>query len=478
MGWLDDPSKLGSLRDSLPASEFAAGGYDAIEPKGRRRPPSGNNQSEDLVLTQRRRELVASQAKDLHRNYAVARFMIDQHLDYNTEFDCFSSAGDKYGSFDDDFQQWLTEVSKKERFDASGRHSRQSYLRLQECRCVLDGDLGSLQITDGTLQAIESDLIRNPSERGKAKWENGLKLGPADRVLAYAVADRVGRGYSPTREIPAHRLYLKAAFDRFSQGRGISPFTSSHNSLQDLYEGSDYTLAKMKAESLFAMAIFRDAALSAAPFEETTATNAATQSPKKKYEVDFGRGPVILDLEPGDDAKFLTSNSPGGNVREFLAFTIMVAMKSLGMPYSFFDGSQSNFFGRRADWLQYERHCIPVRRSNSEWLSWWTAWRVQLAVQDKELRLPRGLELRRPWWEWVPLGMPWWQPEKEIGGDRAAIESGLDSPRRVCRARGKGDFRKIVREISEDKAYAQSLGVSLSWAPIPVIVGPNEEIVN
>lgn len=477
MGWLDDPSKLGSLRDDPPASEFAAGGYDAIEPKGRRRPPSGNNQSEDLVLTQRRRELVASQAKDLHRNYAVARFMIDRHLDYNTEFDCYSSAGDKFGSFDDDFHQWLSEVSKKELFDAGGRHSQASYLRVMETRCILDGDCGSLQIADGTLQAIESDMIRNPSERGKAKWENGLKLGPANRVLAYAVADRVGHGYSPTREVPAHRLYLRAAFDRFSQGRGVSPFTSSHNSLQDVFEGSDYTLAKMKAESLFAMAIFRDAENSAAPFSEETSTIAAAQSPKKRYEVDFGRGPVILDLEPGDDAKFLTSNSPGANVREFLAFTIMVALKSLGMPYSFFDGSSTNFFGSRADWLHYERHCIPIRRANREFLNWWLAWRIQIAAQDKDLKLPRGLTLRRPWWEWVPLGMPWWQPEREIGGDRAAVESAFDSPQRITRARGKGDAFKIVDEIAEFNAYCKLKGVSTSYSPIPVIVGPNEEIV-
>lgn len=476
MGWLSDPSKLGSKIDGH--AEFAAGGYDAIEPKGRRRPPSGNNQSEDLVLTQRRRDLVSSQAKDLHRNYAVARFMIDQHLDYNTEFDCYSSAGDQFGSFDDDFEWWLADVSKKERFDAAGRHSLPSYLRLQECRCILDGDLGSLKITDGTLQAIESDLIRNPTQQIGSRWENGLKLGPANRVLAYAVADRQGKGYTPTREIPANRMYLKAAFDRFSQGRGISPFTSAHNSLQDAFEGSDYTLAKMKAESLFAAAVFRDSETALGPFTEENATASAVQSPRRKYEIDLGRGPIILDMDPGDDIKFLQSDSPGGNVREFLAFTIMVAMKSLGMPYSFFDGTATNFFGRRADWLQYERHCIPIRRGNADWLNWWLAWRVQLAVQDKELKLPRGLSLRRPWWEWVPLGMPWWQPEREISGDLAAIKAGFDSPRRICRARGKGDYRKILREIKEDKALAAAEGVSLDWSPIPIIVGPNEEIVN
>jgi capsid protein len=476
-------SALALIAPPLPApappAALSVGGYDAIEPKGRRRPPSGNNQSEDLVLSQRKRDLVTSQAKTLHRNYAVARFLVDRHLNYNTEFECYSSAGDGLDSWDDEFHAWLKEVIAKDRFDAGGRHSLPSYLRVKETRCVLDGDCGSLQIADGTLQAVESDVIRNPNRKTEGKWINGLKIGPANKTLAYSIRDRQGQGYGDSRIVPAQRFFLRAAFDRFDQFRGVSPFTSAHNSLLDCYEGSDYTLAKMKAESLFAMAIFRDSESSAAPFSESDATGTATQSTRKKYEVDFGRGPVLLDLEPGDDAKFLTSNSPGSGPREFMAFTIMIALKSLGMPYSFFDGSSTNFFGSRADWLHYERHCVPVRRANAEFLDWWLRWRIQIAVQDREIKLPRGLTLRRPWWEWVPAGMPWWQPEREIAGDRAAVESGFDTPQRICRARGRGDFFRNIDEIARANEYAKKKGVSLSYSPLPVTItlAENEEIV-
>lgn len=458
------------------AAQLSRGGYDAIDPKGRRRGPSGINAGEDVILPQRGRDLVASQAKTLHRNYAVARFLIDKHLDYNTQFDCYSSSGDD--GFDVEFHHWLKEVTAADKFDTAGRHGRERFLRLLETRRVLDGDCGVMQLTDGSVQAIEADVIRNPTRLPpKSRWVNGVKLGPGNRTLAYSIAERRDWGYGQTREVPANRMYLLGAYDRFEQFRGISSFTSSHDSLQDCYEACDYTRAKMKAESLLVAAIFRDANTSVAPFSEEDATDTAEQSQRKKYQIDFGRGPVLLDLEPGDDAKFLTSNSPGSNVKEFLQFTIMIALKSLGMPYSFFDEAHTNFFGSRAAWLHYERHCEPIRKDNADFLDWWLKWRLQIAVQDKELKLPRKLTLRRPWWEWVAAGMPWWQPEREIGGDRAAVESGFDTPQRICRARGKGDIFKNIDQIALVRNYAEKKGVPLSYAPLPVHVGPNEELV-
>lgn len=475
-----DVSQLGSLVDAHYTESSAKGvsafGYDAIEPKGKRRPPSGVNSSEDFILPQQKRGLVTSQARDLHRNYAIARFMIDAHLKYNTQFDCYSSSGDE--GFDAEFLAWLREVTASSRFDIAGRHNLRRYLRLAECRAVLDGDIGTLQVQSGHVQAIESDVIRQPTKL-VGKWVNGVKLGPGDRALAYSIAERIGRGYGTSREVPAQRMFLRAYWDRFSQFRGVSPFTAAHNSLQDTYEGIDYTLARMKVEQLFTMAIYRDTNSGLGPFsEEESGGDLAEQSKRKKYTLDPGRGPNILDLEPGDRAEFLGSNNPSANAREFLMLTIMIALKSLGMPFSFFDGSSTNFFGSRADWLHYERHCDSIREDNAEFLNWWHVWRIQIAVQDKELKLPRKLSLRKPWWEWVPKGMPWWQPEREIGGDVKAIQAGLTHPVRVCRERGRGDFFKNIDMIAKANEYAKSKGVSLDYSPIPIIVEANQEVVN
>jgi len=464
------PSDLYSSQISSETSAYGTAVYDAIEPRGRRRPPSGDNRSEELILNQRKRDQVTSQAKDLHRNLSLLTFMVERHLDYNTLFDLECSTGPGNGSFDDDFLQFVEAVSDAARFDAGGRHDLNRFLRIMEGRCILDGDCGALQIADGTLQGIEGDDVRNPTSIPKGqKWSNGVQLGPANRSLAYAIQSESEKGKS--RIVPAQRFFLRGSFARFKQCRGVSPIVSAHNTLRDVDEGVDYELAKRKVESLFAMAIFREATSAAGPLfgEEDAGTG------RRKYKVDFGTGPVLLDLDPGDDVKFLSSNSPSPNVTNFISFVVMLAMKSMGMPYSFFDGSSTNFHGGRADAIHYERHCVPIRQDNAKFLNWWLAWRTQLAVQDGDLKLPRGLTLRRPWWQWIPRGTPWFQPDREANGDILAIRGGLTSPQRVTRARGNGNVFQILDEIAEVKDYASKKGVSLEWSPIPMIVGPNEE---
>ena len=60
-----------------------------------------------------------------------------------------------------------------------------------------------------------------------------------------------------------------------------------------VYEGIDYALAKMKVEQLFALVFYRDANDTVAPLTEGS-------SEANGYSVNFGKGPVQLDLDPGD----------------------------------------------------------------------------------------------------------------------------------------------------------------------------------
>lgn len=440
--------------------------YDVTEPKGRRRPPSGTNASEDAVLKQRGRDLIGSAAKDVHRNFAIARWAISKHLDYNTQFDFLSSAGEEFGSFDDDLEDWVAEKIKPKAFDIARRHGLDRFLRLAECRNVLDGDIGVMQLASGHVQAIEADRIRSPRENDDG-WTNGVRTGPGGVSLAYGIWDRGprGRGYRWNRSVPAARFHLHGSFDRFDQYRGISPFAAALIPLQDVYEGIDYSIAKLKVEQLFAMAVFRKAESAAAPFSEDASQG---DSQRKRYEIDFGRGPIFIDLDPGDDAKFLKSDSPGANSREFLMAVIMIALKTLNIPFSFFDESFTNFFGSRSAWLHYERSCEANHQNIQELLNWWFMWRLQLGVQDGEIRIPRGLTLRRPWWEWVPAGMPWWDPVKEINGDNQAVMAGYTDPENVCKKRNQGNWFKNIRKRARCERFAKEQGVKVSWDMVPV----------
>jgi capsid protein len=217
----------------------------------------------------------------------------------------------------------------------------------------------------------------------------------------------------------------------------------------------DYALAKMKVEQLFAMIVTSAA---------TDGLGEHTGDSDAGYEVDFGRGPVKLEMEPGDDAKFLKTDNPGSNTQEFIHTVLGIALKCLDLPFNFYDESHTNFFGSRAAWLLYDRSCQAKRADVIELLRRITVWRMQLWIQDGDLLLPRGMTINDAPFEWVHRGMPWWDPAKEINGDLMAIGAGLDNPYRICKERGRGEFEDNVKQIAKAQQFASEQGVSLSFA--------------
>lgn len=442
----------------------SAFGYDATDAKGRRRAPDGKTHAEDRVLPMAGRAKVQSAARDLIRNFTIAGWMIRRHLDYVAPHSFHSRSGDE--GFDAECEAALAEWSTAGEFDAAGRFPLCEFVRLTEACATIDGDCGRLKLDDGKSQAIESDRIRNPEKDSKG-WVNGIRKGPGGTVAAYAIwgHDDTGTRYKFERTIPADNLFLHGHFQRFNQYRGISPLVPGLNSLQDVYEGIGYGIAKLKVEQLFALALYRDATEAAGEIDDTAAVDEdGSEVNKGGYQVDFASngGQIVLDLDPGDRAEFLKSDSPGANSREFLHAVVMVAMKALDLPYSFYDEQHTNFFGSRAAWLHYERSCTPKRERVRRLLDDWTAWRMRIAMR-RGFRIPAALTTVRPWWEWVPEGMPWWDPAKEIKGDTDAIGGGFTTPQRVVRQRGGGDVFRNILDIKRTIDFARANGVVLSY---------------
>ena len=209
--------------------------------------------------------------------------------------------------------------------------------RQNEARRVIDGDMGFLKIAPpfpsndrGKLQAIEGDRVKTPTQdlpRGfdPKQWTNGVKLSTSGAAQAYAIHKRVGSGMKLDRIVPARNICWHGFYDRFDQARGISPVTAALNSLQDVYEGFDYALAKVKISQMFGLVFYRDAidavdgvGTGTTPTIDTDGDGEADSG----YEVDFGRGPVQIDLEPGDKAEFLEAKTPATETVNLLRLEI------------------------------------------------------------------------------------------------------------------------------------------------------------
>ncbi len=455
---------FGELDDFGGAGPFGVGasGYDAINPQNKRKPPTGLLRSEDAELNDYQRRLLISGERDIVRNYTVARWMVSRHLDYVCTFSFQCTTPNK--ALNKKIEGLVENWSKRENFDVAGRHNRRRAIRLAEARRTVDGDILVARQSDGRTQWIEGDRIR--AGIGIAdifdvtKIVHGVKINKAGRAEAYAISrrGRTGLGSDATfifeKMIRAENAFLHGYFDRFDQVRGISPLASALNELRDTYESFDYARARMKVEQLFGLVFTRGKDNDLDGVEPP----ASSSSDGSGYEVDFGRGPIKLDLDPGDDAKFLKSDAPGGSFDKFSERLIQIALKALDIPYSFFAENYTNYSGARQALLQYDRSAETKRQDNRDMLDWLTAWRMQLFALDGELP---GVDPAELSWQWIATGMPWIDPLKEVLGDVQAIGAGLNTRTRILRERGL-EFEDVVAELAHEAKLLRDAGLPLN----------------
>jgi len=437
----------------LPSRVIEALGYDAAASSKRRRMPSSLLRHEDQVLdpTQRRKLLATS--RDLGRNFAVARWMVNKHLDWVANFTFQSRTG--IPELDDRIEQLVDWWSRPHNFDAAGRHGLFRALRLAEGSRVRDGDAFFVLLNDGTVQTVEGDRVCEPSgglpsDYREGSWSHGVLLNASGGAQAYMICRR-GK-YSQfefDRIVPAPYAIHHAWWDRFDQTRGISPLAPAINLLRDAYEGATYALAQMKVAQLFGLATFREAETGLG-----TVTGSGDQEDEEPFKVDFDKGPFHLDLDVNDKAQFLQSQNPSQQFQDFWKAVLMAAMKSLNLPWSFYDEASTNFFGSRAALNLYVVAAEVQRADVRATADALVRWRSKLWILDGELNIERyGLSIPELRFDWQPRGVRWWNPVQEISGAKAAIRAGLDTRTRILREISGADFRETVDQIAEENDY-------------------------
>ncbi len=445
-------------------------GLRCAKPSGRRRNPGNIVPREDYYTQGYRRNALQANSADLARNLSLCQWMIRRHLDYVSQFTFHSRTGN--AELDARIEALMEIDGRPENMDIAGRFGREKMFRIAEMRRVLDGDVLLVKLNDGRLQGVQADLLANPKDtKPDEQWINGVLITQVGRALAYGVNVRDGLTQTKAdRRINATDAILYGFFERFAadQVRGISPLVSAYNSLRDVYENVDYALAKAKISQLFALAMMRDA--TDAPGEyvgeeesaDTPESTGAQQTPTKP-QIDFGNGPIVLDLDPGEKAEVIESRQPSSEFQQFMVLVIQLCLKALDIPFSFYDESHTNFFGSRAAWLHYERSCKDKRDDQIELRRNYTIFKLRQWIRDGLLTLPRGWTVSSVYFEWQARGMPWWDPTKEIRGYAAAIAAGLDTPQRICKATDT-DFFDNIDQIALAQEYAKNKGVSLVYA--------------
>jgi len=449
--------------------------YDAVGDKRKRTAPRTILKSEDEHLSVNARRALVATARDQARNISLAAWMIRKHLDYVSHFNFQMRTEDTV--YNEEAEAFIEEAGRPRNFDVAARHDRQRMMRLLEAGAVIDGDNLLIKLLSGQVQAIEGDRIDKPHdlppEHVERKFVHGVEVSAAGRALNYLVCKRDGPRKLFDRLVRASNVIAHGYFTRFDQVRGVSPLSTAINTTQDLYEGFDYNLIKAKLHALFGVAILKDKKEGVGGFpvtdSETTgeeATDSETGTTTHQVTEHFVKPGVasILDLDPGDTVEILESKSPSGEFKDFSELMIRVALLALDIPYIFFDSMRGSYSVHRTDAIQYEKSCWDKRRAMERAHDEWTVWRLILADERGEFRLPRGWEIRDAQWEWTPDGTPWIDPLKEVKAALEEMGGGLNSPQRICKKRGL-DYFEVIDEIAVAQEYAKSKGVVLSFTP-------------
>lgn len=436
--------------------------YDAASSSNRRRSRAIDRRTDDWMLRPRDRDKLCSDARDLRRNYSVAAHAIRTHLDYVSTFHFQTVATSKvpaFAAFYEQLDKLMAAWQRAENCDVTGRYDLSQIIRMAEAARTVDGDVFVMKISDGRVQLIEADRVRNPSDNSlgeytkdeydPTKFLHGVRKTDAGRHVTYAICDRDGNSQTYTLRSLLPAIYAEqfAYVDSYDQVRGVTPLAAAINTFNDLYEAHEYALAKMKLAQLFGTKFTRAQAV-----EETDEV--------QPYSFDFGSGPQNIELDPDDKFEFLETHQPSTEFQAYMTTAIQMAIKALDIPYSFWSEDFTNYAGARQALLQYQQSANIKRSSVKKLLRNLTQWRISLWVLDGELELPAGMTLDDVQYQWVATGLPWIDPVKEAEADVIRVTNCLDSREDLCRERGK-DFYGIVDKLAAENEYAKSKGIAL-----------------
>ena len=443
-------------------------GYQASDGTGshRRTQSQLTNMSEDVILNQQQRLTISCTTRDLLRNMSIAGWAIRKHLDYVSTFTFEARTGNK--GLDTLLKTRVEEWSQPSLFDASQVMGRETFVRtMEQCR-TLDGDVLVLRINDGRIQAIESDRIKQPESSpgfrisALDQWVNGVHVvnGIASE---YAVWKRTPNGMVPGNFVSAKDCFPLFAYrPRFDCVRGISPMAPAINSFVDLHDSITYALSKMKLSQLFGL-VFTQAGDRFPGI--VTANSGDPADGSEGYMVDWKKGPVVLNLRPGDEAKFLESQTPSQEFQNFVQVTIPMCLKALDIPYSFYDEAYSTYSGSRQALLQYEQSAKGKRIEIQRFLDEWVEWRIKMGILAGQL--PPTIPMV---WEWIPAGLPWVNPLQESSANAIEVGLGTKSRSMICKERGY-DFDDVLDQLQSENTKLIAAGMTPVLPTMQINVG-------
>lgn len=480
-------AKYGLLPDSIPGAAIGnrAGlvgrkmitgprfrNYEAGEDSHRRQSKVSTLQHEDEHLKRSKRKKLVGSTREAMRNFIRVGSAVRKHLDFVAAHEVDFDTGDE--GLDLALEEFVELRSQPANFDAAGRFGRRKWVRLAEARRAIDGDLYGLKLLRGALQAIEGDRVRDPDRTADAlprnqrtEWYQGVRTNKAGKAVEYAIAKRLkGAGFKHERIVDASRIIPHVWHDthlRFDSIRGVSPFAPGLNDFVDEHETLTHAQAKVKLAQIFGLKVFSEAVDGLGGDADEEDPDEDTER-DEKYEVDLGRGPFKVELDPGENIDIIEGKTGAVEVIALLKFLADLTIQVLDLPPHFFDTSRVNFHGGKVGTTLYLLSAAHKRADVQAFLSNWLDWQLRRGVLTGEIDLPQSVTLDRVLksYAWIPTGLPWFDRGREVRPTLQAIAGGVDLRSRVINEQYGMSLRRFLRRARRDEDLVEASGVTFA----------------
>lgn len=428
--------------------------YDATESNVHRRQPHRETGNEDSILDARKRALSANFGRDLERNYAPAKGIINQFrqnvvgalgkLQVNVE------GGDEATEWFNG--EWAQDCDFRDdmHFSEACQNVVAAVIREGDMLAVVDD--GLIEDT-GKLVHWESDQIVSldenllPAPYKGAVQENGIIRDQWGRVLAFVVTGRHGLttisdASDATIWKRENARHIKNPW-RVNQGRGVPSFITNATNFLDLYEILGAELMSAKRNAVIAGFTKRSNATtdwdspgsapgflpenSAKDTDTTAAEGANSTAPSGKNYEHFENlsGGAWEYVDSGDEIVFPDIKRPNTAIAPFIEAVLGYAGASMGLARAYsLMRADSSYTAFRGDMiLSWASAFYPLQKWLERRYADWVARKVLGWAQRKgKIKpLPAGWD-RSISWKW-PV-MPAVDALKEEHGRREALKNG------------------------------------------------------
>lgn len=404
------------------------------------------------------REKILTRARELERDNAIASGILDRAVDnvVGTGMKLQARSADaKWNTKAETlFAEWAAacEVRGLFGFNELQRMVYRSLLR--------DGDVATIKLGSGQLQAIEGDLIASPSSSQLSnRMVDGVELDGAGRPTRFWLIDeskqetRNNAGRSALQgTIPkdARDVLFLARRKRLGQTRGEPAFAQSASLFDQIDGHIEAVVTAARIAACFGVLLKRPGGY---PGLDTSPSSSGTIE-RRDFRMEPG---MVKMLEPGEEVATLSPAQPTQNFPDFLATIGRLLGLPFGLPLElvFLDFSKTNYSSARASLLQAYRKFRGDQAYFSEhWLSPIFCWKVQEWMRDGRLGRRDDALVHA----WIPPGWQWIDPKAEADGHLLAIDAGLRTVGEIVAESGR-DFEELLEARSRELKAMKAAGI-------------------